>query len=294
MLNLSFVGAFMADAQQVSKSHEGHSNAMIGVLEDHPGVYFGDPNYWRVRAIFEKKGSDWRAFPHTCREFTCLKTLTVRYPKEVAWTIAFEERNLGQVTARTPSDFQWYADVGCQEITSSRPVPTIGKTSKEYSGFLSSPVYRPLVAVSDSQFRDPAMWKPAPLSTEIVGALRQQFLRKFPRPLNCKNPDENILKARPCLHKDIRIGKAYSSKENWSLAELRLEGDSPFIGHWYVIGPTGEIRFLGSEMWLVDAGDYDGDGESEVLFAIVGYNLGGYRLFYRNFSKSAEFEFNYH
>ncbi len=303
MLSLLFVGVFMADAQRVSKSNKRRSTAMVGLLEDHPGDYAGDPNYWKVRAVFEKKGSDWQAFPHTCHDSPCLKALPMRYPKEVAWTIAFDGRNLGQVTARTPSEFRFYASVGCQEITSSRSVPTVGKRSTEYSGFLFSPVYRPLVAVSDSYFRDPAMWKPAPLSTEIVSALRQQFRRKFPRPLNCRNPNENILKAWPYHDKDIKIGKTHSSKENWSLAELRLTGwacdgpqedGSPFIGHWYVIGPTGEIKLLGSEMWLVDAGDYDGDGESEVLFAIDGYNLGGYRLFYRNFTKSTEFEFTYH
>jgi hypothetical protein len=47
-------------------------------------------------------------------------------------------------------------------------------------------------------------------------------------------------------------------------------------------------------MWLVDAGDYDGDGKSEVLFAVDGYDLGGYRLFYRDFSRSSEFLFSYH
>jgi len=46
-------------------------------------------------------------------------------------------------------------------------------------------------------------------------------------------------------------------------------------------------------MWLVDAGDYDNGGKSEVLFAIDGYNMGGYRLFYDDFSRSAEFRFYY-
>jgi hypothetical protein len=67
-----------------------------------------------------------------------------------------------------------------------------------------------------------------------------------------------------------------------------------FIGQWYLIEPSGKMRFLGSGMSLVDAGDYDGDGKSEVLFAVDGYDLGGYRLFYRDFSRSAEFLFSYH
>jgi hypothetical protein len=63
---------------------------------------------------------------------------------------------------------------------------------------------------------------------------------------------------------------------------------------WYVIHPGGEITFLDQEMWLVDAGDYDNDGKSEVVFAIDGYDRGGYKLFYDDFRKNATFEFSYH
>jgi len=47
-------------------------------------------------------------------------------------------------------------------------------------------------------------------------------------------------------------------------------------------------------MWLVDAGDYDSDGKSELVFSIDGYNRGGYKLFYDDFSRFATFEFGYH
>ena len=97
--------------------------------------------------------------------------------------------------------------------------------------------------------------------------------------------------------------KTYLSKAEWSLIELNLAGyvcdgmlddDSAFAGQWYVVNPAGEPRFLGANMWLVDAGDYDNSGSSEVLFLIDGYNMGGYRLFYGNFTRSAEFLFSYH
>ena len=67
-----------------------------------------------------------------------------------------------------------------------------------------------------------------------------------------------------------------------------------FRTEWYVVEPTGMVSFLNSNMWLVDAGDYDGDGKSEVLFAISGYDEGGYRLYYSDFGRSAEFLFGYH
>jgi hypothetical protein len=275
---------------------------MVGVLEDHPGVHTGDPNLWRVRAAFEKKDSEWESFPNPCADLACLKALAKRYPKEVNWTITFDGRNLGQVTARTPPEFPDLDSVGTEQITSSGPVPTVGKRSMANSGFYYSPAYRSLVAVSKPYFNDPDVWKPSHLSTELTGALRQRFREKFPKVSNCRNPDENIPRSWPYRDEDIRIGKTYSSKENWSLAELYLPGwkcdgpqkdGSPFLAQWYAIAPTGEIRFLGSGMWLIDAGDYDGDGRSEVLFAVGGFAKDGYRLFYQDFRKSAEFSF-YH
>ena len=175
--------AFRAVAQQVGTSNKRPSNVMLGVLEDHPGVYTGDPNFWRVRALFEKKGSEWKAFPNPCRDVACLEALPKSYPKEVNWTITFDGRNLGQVTARTPPEFLSYDSVGYEEITTSGSVPTVGKRSEENAGFLFAPAYRPLVAVSKPHFRDPDVWKPSRLSAELVSALRRSFdrdFRKFP------------------------------------------------------------------------------------------------------------------
>jgi len=47
-------------------------------------------------------------------------------------------------------------------------------------------------------------------------------------------------------------------------------------------------------MWLVDAGDYDNDGKSEIVFSISRYNRGGYELFYDDFKGHTVFEFSYH
>jgi len=93
---------------------------LLGVLEDNPGHYAGEPNFRTVRLVFEKKGDDWQPFSSDCRDQACLKTITSTYPSEVTWTITFDGKNVGQVTGRTPTDFAWYASVGQQEITTCR------------------------------------------------------------------------------------------------------------------------------------------------------------------------------
>ena len=46
-------------------------------------------------------------------------------------------------------------------------------------------------------------------------------------------------------------------------------------------------------MELIDAGDYDNDGKSELLFWYSGYNRDGYILIYDDFRKSAEYIWGY-
>lgn len=295
--------AIPLDAQQASHSNPQPSEVILGVLEDHPGNYSGEPHLRVVRAVFAKQGSEWRAFPSNCQNEACLKLLPSSYPQEVTWTIAFDGRNLGQVTAHTPIKFDFYADAGVEYIISAAVVPTVGKISTEFAGFLGEPVYRPLAAVSQPNFEDPEKWKPARLSREQVEAVRRQFRLKFPKVSNCLNSNEDTPKPWTYGNEDIEVSSTYSSKRGWSLVRLGLNGyacdgpeddDSPFIGHWYVIDPSGASRLLGTGMIPIDAGDYDGDGKSEILFSVSGYNQGGYRLFYNDFSRSTEFLFSFH
>ncbi|MDH4208632.1 MAG: hypothetical protein OEV76_07145, partial [Anaerolineae bacterium] len=72
--------------------------------------------------------------------------------------------------------------------------------------------------------------------------------------------------------------------------EAGFEIDDP----WFVITPQEAVRYLDDGMWLVDAGDYDNDGKSELLFSINRYDRGGYELFYDDFKRHATFEFSYH
>ncbi len=290
-------------AQQAPTANVRRTNVILGVLEDYPGKSPNQSDIQFVRVVFEKNAGDWHPFPTKTKSYHDLPSLTSSYPKEVTWTIAFDGRNLGRITSQPPQQYRYYSEIGMEYITSHGPVPTVGKKSADYSGSMSNTqVYRPLVAISQPNFADPDQWKRSQLSPEQIAAARQQFRNKFPKASNCKNPEENILRLWKYRDEDIHVTKAYSSKDGSSLIELNLTSyacDGPydgtgFIGQWYVIEPPGVVRFLGTDMWLVDAGDYDNDGKSEVLFSIDGYNEGGYRLFYQNFNKSAEFVFYYH
>ncbi len=268
---------------------------ILGVLEEIPGHYSGEPSFRAVRVAFQKKGREWQPFPADCPDQACLKTIASEYPPTVTWTISFSGRTLGQVTASTPKEFEYFSAVGLQKITSKQPIPAIGKRSPEFGGFSESAVLRPLIADSQPYSKDPDAWKPSHPSLDLASSVRLAFRKKFPKVSNCASEPWQYRDA------DIKLNKAYSSTKGWSAVQLLLTGnrcegpsDDPFIDQWFAVTPHGEAMFLGEGMWLVDAGDYDNDGKSELVFAIDRYNQGGYELFYDDFKGHAAFHFNFH
>src|SRR5271166_5584259 len=123
-------------------------NIVLGILEDSPGRYYGDPNYRSVRVVFQKNGQDWQAFQSDCPDRDCGNAVVANYPAETTWTIAFDGKNLGKVTTRAPERHTLYS-LGQQEIISGGPVPIVGKRTEE---FMDASVYRPLVANSGPFF----------------------------------------------------------------------------------------------------------------------------------------------
>jgi hypothetical protein len=276
---------------------------MLGALEDTHGA-FADDQYTRsVRALFIKSGNDWKPLPTDCLSETCLTQLSKDYPRETVWTIAFDGRKLGDVTSRIPAVIKTYSNAGQQQIVTALPkgrVPTIGARTKEFAGFIDDPVFRPLVAISQPNFKDPDLWKPAQLPAAQLKLLRDSFRAKFPGVENCKT---STSEPAPWAYTDadIELQKAYSAKSGWTIAQLHLgkslcEGppDGPFNGQWFAIDPAGAIAFLQANMVLIDAGDYDNSGHSQLLFLIDDYNRGGYVLYYNNFQSSAVFEYTFH
>jgi hypothetical protein len=277
-------------------------NTILGVLEENEGHYFGDPNYRTVRVVFEKKGNEWQAFRSDCDDPACLKAVTSSYPSEVKWTIAFDGKNVGEVVSRTPSDFLWYSDIGQQVITSKNPVPMVGTRSPEFGGFTGATVYRPLVANSKQYFADPDRWKPFALSPALTTLLQQAFRKRFPKLCRTSQTDQSKLEQFPYRNEAVKAVKAYTSGSGSLVARLHLEAvdcqdteagfaiDDP----WFFVDTKKTVTYLDSGMWLVDAGDYDNDGKSELIFSISRYNEGGYEIWYDNFEKHATFKFNYH
>jgi hypothetical protein len=302
LLLCAAVTAYSKPADPIAQPASAPSNTaslILGVLEHHvPDTLAASPTP-RVRVLFTKKGTRWLAFPTATRTYHDLKSLPLSYPPRVTWTIAFDGRDLGQITTQRPEAFDFYNDIGLESIVSHKPIPSVGKPSTAFATWTAKPVLRPLVALSQPNYKDPDHWKPDHPSPSRIARARALFRSSFPTTCNCRN---EYSKEKPWHYSnsEIKLLKAYSSKNGWALVKLGLTGyrcdyvldaHSPFIGQWYVLNPAGSIRHLGSGMWLVDTGDYDNSGSSSLLFALGGQNMDGYRLYYQNFSKSVQPEF---
>jgi hypothetical protein len=274
---------------------------ILGVLEDFPGNPPEYPGHRSVRVVFRKNGHEWQSYFNACSAPDCMNKTATDYPVEMRWTIAFDGRSLGQLSSHMSKQLEFDSSTGEQQISGEGSVPTIGNRSSEFGTFLNDTAYRPLVAVSQPYFKDPDVWKRTHLSADMAVLALRGFRKNLPK--LCKTDVKSESGARPFPYRDtdLKIGKVYASKAGWLLIELKLdaiecddESGRSIDNQWFVITPTKEVRFLGEGMWLVDAGDYDNDGRSEIMFCIDQYNLGGYRLFYDDFKKQAIFEFHYH
>jgi hypothetical protein len=275
---------------------------MLGVLEDVPGEQGQSPNP-RIRVVFRKEKAEWLAIDGNCPDEKCLNTIAAKFPSRISWTIVFDGHRLGEVSARTPSRYFYYAEMGLQDIEAGSPIPRVGKQSSEFGGYTERAVFRPLVAISRPYFTDPEGWKPWQLTADVRTLLRSQFRQNNPKVCRISSRDETKLEPFEYRDEEMEVVKSYQSRSGWTVARVHLGGaiecDDVEAGfeiddQWFVITPEKSVSFLDSGMWLVDAGDYDNDGKSELLFAISRDNRGGYVLYYEQFKKHSSFEYGYH
>jgi hypothetical protein len=141
------------------------------------------------------------------------------------------------------------------------------------------------VATSRSYVSDPDEWKPSSVSSDVAKAVRKAFRDSYSQVHRC---DTNA----PFAYRDndIAIASAYASKFSWRLVEVTLEGctgtedgDKNLRSQWFAVNGANQAELVGEDIELVGCGDYDNDGNSELVFAVTRENRNGYELFYDDF-----------
>ena len=271
---------------------------IVGILEEHPSDTNAKPVF--VRAVFHKTGAAWAAYDPACAKGAC-------FPRETNWTVGFDGRAVGQVRAVTPAAWEMISDVGRQSLAPGARAPFVGERSEKFTGWAGGPVHRPLVSTSSTHVADPEGWKAAALPAPLDKAVRDRMRAKFPKAERCASAEENTPAPWAYQDGDLVVDGGYASKSGWRIARVSLKaddyrcdgplpdtGESPFSAMSVAISPAGAMTELGFDMQLLDAGDYDANGRSELVFMFSHYNADGYKLFANDFSEQASFGFSFH
>jgi hypothetical protein len=161
--------------------------------------------------------------------------------------------------------------------------------------------------VSSGHFEDPEEWKPFTPRLDARAALLGQFRSIVGVAYVCRK--QAIAKGSAghdvsfrYTARDLVVRSAYRNARGRQIIALALrsslEGcdayglDPQYQNHWFSMDSVP--KHLGDGLDLLDAGDYDGDGHSELIFWMSGEDLDGYVLVYDDLSKRVEFSWNYH
>lgn len=302
LLSLLFLGtAFGTHASQTPHAEK----IYIGILDDareemvnwKPGV----AKDRLIRPAFEKNGSSWQSVAALC------------IPSHMTWTVAFDGKNIGRVEGQTVSTSgdsalrnSKYLTLVQRILTPSAAIPSVGAPSEDYAPMGMGPTKgrRPLVVISEPNFRDPDEWKRLSLLPQNIAALiSAQFRRDFPHVDRCKE-EEVVQHNWRFPDSALTFPVKYGSNRHSYLVETDLNaGDcgyvddpnDPLSGPWFFVSENGSVHRIGSFMSLLDAGDYDNSGKSELIFSMnQPEDTEGFVLFDANLQKRASLLWSYH
>lgn len=240
------------------------------------------------------------------RGWVALNTAEAARPfdlRDVTWTVAFDGRNLGPVRTIDPGFSTKYAWTYPRDRhLTVQPVPrapVVSRAKGSFGAWCGSGRSRPLVLVSGANFEDPDRWKPFRPTSAARHLLLADFRNAVGLKLPCPDDPETSMPFDRTAA-TFAAAKGYQDRAGRILVVLDVEDttsvcdspDGPKAQHWFLLADG--VHPLGPNFELVDAGDYDRDGKSDLLFWYSGYNKDGFTLFYDGLTKHVDFRWSYH
>jgi hypothetical protein len=241
-----------------------------------------EPQYEaRVRPLFIKVDHNkWQEAPRPGQE-----NPSVPLPKAFSWDVCFSGRGEGQLTANLIAD-------GMPTTTPPyilRPddrAPWRTRRSADYAGWLPTPVYKPILLMSslNSSCKDPEKWKQSGAEKARVKIPEMATLLR-------QTMTHSEHEAYEFADKDVKIFKTWGSPKQGTFAAIKTKPKEN-LTELFKISPDGKLAYLGRDMMLVDAGDFDGDGSTEILFKRRAEKRDIYELFVKG-EKASESIWDY-
>lgn len=211
----------------------------------------------RARPLFVRVDKNpWQAAPQPKDQ-----NPSIALPKAFSWDICIAGRSDGQLTAML-SNIEGKPNTPPYLLRADDRAPWRTKRSADYAGWLETPVYKPILLKSSlsSGCNDPQKWRQA-------GSEKSRpHLKKLISELNKKMAEPtNHTDFYQFNEKDVRIHRTWVSPKHGLIVALQTIPKSRKTETFRIM-QNNEAHHLGSDMMLIDAGDFDGDGETEMLF----------------------------
>jgi hypothetical protein len=286
---------------------------IIGILEERPSGDWGSALQNDVRVGFVKAGVEWVALG--CKDsedvFSLACRALARPEAPVTWTVYYRGKVLGTVKSTS-----WVSPTSAYKgalAISPGSVPTVGKPSKDFGGWMDVDGHRPLIAFNSAVPPFASQWDKDTSHPELLAAAWPAF-RSVVSAVDVCVKDSDAVSHHTLRPSDVKPMPGWRSRSGELLLHFgvdpRLQAncemqDSPDV--WLFRDPDGDLRVLPGQVWseheainftpsleLVDAGDFAGDGDQEAVFFFSGYNFDGYILYYDSFKKAVRFGWHYH
>jgi hypothetical protein len=207
------------------------------------------------------------------------------YPKSLAWTVALDGKRIGAFRSDQPAIFTSRTQLGIQFPSRGSNIPSIADLAHEFDTCIPSR-FRPLVVVSQPNYRDPDQWKPFhPEDRSLLKQARSAYLDlwKDGQGDKCRCVEDSLVvqtKAYRSAKGDVLLSVAPAMNGNELACQCSGSGMDG-VPDWFLIANGRSLHVGGHGLALIDAGDYDGDGVSEILFMTTEDHdaEGGYVLF---------------
>lgn len=233
----------------------------LGIIEQHFDNWNIDSiRPFVIRVAFTKTKTGWKPMP--CDFGNNPNAYIPVFPKKLDWNICFDGKQIGQLHSAIPQTINFYKDIGIHFIEEINEVPKIGKPSEKFSGWMGTNVYRPVIVSTLPYCSDTSKLKPyKPTNQDISKAI--SVARKLSAKYSSfqKLEKYNIEKSySSSISKLICISFKNDNAIPADTSDFSEEktGNSQFA--WFCI-ENEKCHYLKSNMLLIDAGDYDNNGE---------------------------------
>jgi len=267
---------------------------LLGVLEE---PQCNDRNGTAVSALFAKSEAGWISLSSQ----SAARGIDL---EKINWVIGLHGREIGKIKTLDPgfsTPYQWtYPRDKLLNISPNQTIPRVADKLHLFAGWCRAPKNRPLVVVSNGSVSDPDNWEPFKPEASLIARVFVQFRKHAGPAVICPGHSDSSV-VFSYTSNDLEALAGYKDRSGRKLISVRLkprtdgcEGppDEAWDSHTFLV--TTQSTYLGAGLTLVDAGDYDANGKSALLFWFGGYNQDGYVLFSSDLAKEADYLWQYH